>query len=516
MASPYSPKDEKLLMTEIWDPQIAENLVAFVLFVYPWGKAGTPLERHKGPKTWQRDDLEAMTDHIRVNKDRLARGEEPAVYKQAAVSGRGIGKSTEFAWLTHWMMSCNIGSTTIVTANNETQLKTRTWAELGKWHTLALNGHWFDRTALSFRPVAWFEEAVKQQLKVDTGYYYAQAQLWSEENPEGFAGVHNPHGVMVQFDEASGIPTPIWTVTEGFFTEPELHRYWLAASNGRRNTGTFFECFHKNRAYWRTRKIDARTVEGAALEVLNGIIAQHGEDSDEARIEVLGAFPKRGDNQFIGRDTIEGAAVRELPDPPDHYAPLIMGVDVARFGGASSIIRFRQGRDGRSIPPVKMRGKDNVEVANTVAHWIDTVNPDAVNIDAGNGTGVIDTLRHRKYKVNEIWFGSNKGLHNREAFNKRTDMWMDMREWLAGGCIDNDERLTDDLANPEYFYPGAGDKQSLETKEQMEDRGVASPDDGDALALTFAVRVNRKDRATSRGSGRSTIAKGVDYAIFGG
>lgn len=511
-ASPYSATDEKRLMTEIWSPEIAENPLNFVKFVYPWGKKGTPLEHYTGPKRWQVADLLDIAEWVKQNRQRMNDGQPPRVYRGADVSGRGPGKSTKLAWLTHWMMSCNIGSTVIVTANTETQLKTRTWAELGKWHTLALNGHWFDRQALSYKPAPWFAEAVQKQLKIDVGYYYAQAQLWSEENPDGFAGVHNPHGVMVQFDEASGIPPPIWTVTEGFFTEPSLHRYWFAASNGRANTGTFFECFHKNRGMWNRRnQIDARSVEGADLAVLNGIIAQYGEDSDEARIEVLGQFPKAGDKQFISRGVIDAAVARELPDPPDHWAPLILGVDVARYGEDSTELRFRQGRDARSYPKIKARKLGTLEVADLVCGWIDKANPDAVNIDAGNGAGVIDVLRGRGYKVNEVWFGSKP--NDPRWYNKRTEMWADMREWLGGACLPDDQELIDDLAGPEYEYPGAGDKQSLETKDHMKSRGLASPDAGDALALTFAVKVSRKDRATSRRR-HNRLAPGTNYGIF--
>jgi hypothetical protein len=50
------------------------------------------------------------------------------------------------------MLTARIGSTTIVTANTEPQLKSKTWAELGKWNTLAINSHWFDYQALSLRP----------------------------------------------------------------------------------------------------------------------------------------------------------------------------------------------------------------------------------------------------------------------------------------------------------------------------------------------------------------------------
>jgi hypothetical protein len=507
--SPYSVKDEQKLMTEIWDPVIAENPYNFVMFVFPWGKEGTPLEKFKHPHDWQREELEQIAIHIKENKARIAKGEMPWKYQSATASGRGVGKSALTAWLNLWMMSCNLGSTTIVTANTGSQLETRTWAELGKWHTLMLNGHWFEKMALKLRPNPWFEDALKKQLRVDTGYYYGEAQLWSEENPDAFAGVHNHNGIMVIFDEASGIPKPIWTVTSGFFTEPALHRYMFCFSNPRRNTGEFFECFHKDRDNWRTRNLDSRSIKGADTRELESIIQKHGADSDEARIEVLGQFPQQGDRQFISREVVEGAIARELQ--PDHHAGLIMGVDIARFGDDTTVIRFRRGRDARSIKPIKLKGKDNMEVANECAMLIEEHNPDAICIDAGNGTGVIDRLREMGFKVHEIWFGSK--AEEEEWADLRTELWHKMREWLRGGCIDEDRHLKDDLVGPEYGF-NKSDKIKLEAKEQMKKRGISSPDNGDALAVTFAVKVARQDLRSRRPRGTKK-AHGTDYDIFG-
>lgn len=481
------------------------------MFAYPWGKANTPLEHYQGPRTWQRDELQAIAQHIRDNKIRILNGLAPLVYQSATVSGRGPGKSALVSWLNNWMMSCNLGSTAINTANTEQQLKSRTWAEVGKWHTLSINSHWFDKNALSLKPAEWFDAALKKQLKIDTGYYYSAAQLWSEENPDAFAGVHNPNGVLLVYDEASGIPQPIWNVSEGFFTEPVLHRYWFCFSNGRRNTGSFFECFHKNRAYWRRRHIDSRTVEGTDKAVLQQIIDKHGEDSDVARVEVKGEFPRQGDRQFISREIIENSINRNLVE--DHSAALIMGVDPARFGDDKTVIRFRQGRDARSIPPVMLKGADNMEVANTVAHLIEKFNPDAVCIDAGNGTGIIDRLRERGFKVHEVWFGAKS--EDPEWANKRTEIWARMRDWLGGGCIDTSQDLKDDLSGPIYKFQGSSDKLRLETKEEMKARGLASPDDADALACTFAVKVARRDARSGRNKSQGRIAKDVDYPIFG-
>lgn len=508
--SPYSASDEKLLMTEMWSPKIADNPEAFVMFAFPWGKEGTPLQTFKEPRTWQRDELQRITQHIKNNKEKMAKGENPEVYQSATASGRGVGKSALTAWLNMWVMSCHLGATAITTANTEPQLKSRTWAELGKWHTLAINGHWFERTALSLRPTDWFKESLEKQLKIDTGYYYAQAQLWSEENPDAFAGVHNHNGIIVIFDEASGIPKPIWTVTEGFFTEPVLHRYFFCFSNPRRNTGEFYECFHKSRNYWYRRNLDSRSVEGTDQRQLNNIVEKHGEDSDEARIEVKGEFPRQGDRQFISREVVDGALNRELV--PDNWAALIMGVDVARFGDDTTVIRWRQGRNGKVIEPTKLKGKDNMEVANICAMLISEYDPDAVCIDAGNGTGVIDRLREMGYKVTEVWFGSK--AEGEEYSDLRTELWAKCRDWLPGAAIDDDSDLVDDLVGPMYEFDKF-ERIKLESKEKMKKRGLSSPDGGDALCCTFAVQVARRDKRSARHSRRGRVAKGMDYDIFG-
>lgn len=509
--TPYAEKDEQTLMASIWDPTIADDPYNFVMFVFPWGRKGTPLERFKGPRSWQADELKRIGIHFREQKKKVLLGEQPEVYHSATVSGRGPGKSSLVAWLNLWMMSTQIGALCITTANTESQLKTKTWAELGKWHTMAINSHWFERTALSLKPAPWFEALLKEQLKLDTAYYYAEALLWNDENPDAFAGAHNYNGTMLIFDEASGIPQKIWDVSEGFFTEPVAPRFWFVFSNPRRNTGPFFECFHKHRAYWPNRRhIDSRTVEGIDTAVLDKIIEKNGEDSDTARIEVKGEFPNQSDNQLISRELVDGAVTRELEE--DDHAALIMGVDPARMGRDATAIVFRRGRDARSIPIISYEKKDNMFIANECARLIDKYNPDAVFIDAGNGTGIIDRLKEMGYKTNEVWFGSTSS--EPEYANKRTELWANMRDWLGGGMIPQDEKLYDDLVGPVYKFMGRSDQMMLESKEEMHKRGLASPDRADALACTFFARVARKDStAARRAEGRShRIAEGTaDY-----
>lgn len=489
-------KGDQDLIRAILDPAIADDPLAFVLFAFPWGKSGTPLARFQGPRTWQREVLIALRDYIRAMQahDLAGAEEKLEVYKQAIASGRGIGKSALVAWIILWFMSTRIGGTAIVSANTEAQLRTVTWGEISKWHTLTINKHWFDLSATALKPAKWFEQLVQEQLKRGTKYYYAEAKLWSEENPDAYAGAHNPLGMLLVFDEASGIPAPIWSVAEGYFTEPIVDRFWVAFSNPRKNQGAFFECFHRNRDFWRTKHIDSRTVEGTDKGVYEKIIKQYGEDSDEARVEVKGQFPRSGERNFISRAEVREAMERDLVE--DEHAALIMGVDIARFGTDSSVARFRRGRDGRSIPATKWKGLDNMALSYAIAELIDDHNPDAVCIDAGNGTGVIDRLREMGYKIEEVWFGSKSD--DPEYANCRAMMWGRMKEWLPGGCLDDDQTLEDDLCGPNKKFARNGDAILLESKEEMLKRGLHSPDDGDAFALTFKVRVSRKDSLTSR------------------
>ena len=257
-----SPKEEEALITFLHSPAIKDDLYNFVMAVYPWEQKGTILEHHAGPKIWHKQDLKDLSDHILTNRQRIAHGYDPVMWKSATSAGRGPGKSAKMSWLVNWMLTTRIGSTTIITANTEAQLKSRTFAEISKWTNLLLNQHWFEQSVLSIRPAPWFAKLVKEQLGIDTGWYYAQGQLWSEENPDAFAGVHNPLGVLLGFDEASGIPTSIFNVSAYFFTEPTLNRYWVVQSNPRRNSGGFYDCFHDAKTDWRLRHLDIRTVEG--------------------------------------------------------------------------------------------------------------------------------------------------------------------------------------------------------------------------------------------------------------
>ena len=482
----YSPQEEQMLMTQLWSPHIKDDPEAFVLFVFPWGQENTPLAKFKGPREWQRKVLRQIRDHLRTNQPI----DMPEMLRLARVSGRGIGKSALVSWLILWMLTTRIGSTVIVSANTENQLRTVTWGELTKWATLLINSHWFETSATKLVPAQWVTELVERDLKKGTRYWGAEGKLWSEENPDGYAGAHNHDGMMVIFDEASGIPDAIWSVAAGFFTEPIVDRYWFAFSNGRRNNGYFFECIDGNkRDFWYGEHIDAREVEGTDKNFYQQIIDEYGEDSNEARIEVYGEFPAAGDGQFISALTVDEAAKR--PRYNDPTAPIVIGVDPARGGADKTVIAVRQGRDIVAIR--RYQGEDTMMIVGRVIDAIEEFKPALVVIDEGGlGYGIVDRLSEQRYKVVK---GVNFGWKAKKPIawgNKRAEMWGAMREWLKSASIPVDRQLKSDLIGP-MEKPNSAGTIFLEGKKEMKARGLASPDSADAIAVTFAFPVAHRE-----------------------
>ena len=451
--------------------------LGFVEWAFPWGEAGGPLASASGPEPWQRDVLE------QIGKV-LAEGTGPA--RIAVASGHGVGKSALVAWLILWAVATDPATRGVVTANTEIQLKTKTWTELGKWHRLAVTGKWNDLGATS----------LVSTLPVDEGAGRIDMVPWAAHNAEAFAGLHNKGSrILLVFDEASAIADTIWETAEGALTDADTEIIWVAFGNPTRTSGRFHDCFGRFRTRWTVRQVDSRTVSLTDKRQIAQWIADYGEDSDFVRCRVLGQFPRAGSMQFIDSESVV-AAMNRVPDfAAERDQPLVMGVDVARFGSDRSVIVLRRGRDACSWPIEKYQGLDTMTLASKVVERAAAEGVRAVFVDEGGyGAGVVDRLRQLGvpfvFGINfggkpETWDeGGAKPLYA----NKRAEIWGNMKKWLEQGCLPNDPELLADLTGLQYGYDARSAIQ-LEKKEDMKKRGLASPDIGDALALTFALPV---------------------------
>jgi hypothetical protein len=444
--------------------------LGFVRKFYPWQELGS-----SGPRPWQGDVLDAIGKHLRDPKTRF----EPC--QIAVASGHGIGKSALVGQIINWAKSTCVDCRIITTANTKDQLSTKTVPEVGKWFRMSLNAHWFNVQATS----------IKAKDPKHTETWRTDFLTWSDNNTEAFAGLHNKgKRIVLIFDEASAIADKVWEVAEGAMTDEDTEIIWLVFGNPTQNTGRFRECFGKFKHRWKTLQVDSREVDGTNKAKIAKWIEDYGEDSDFVRVRVRGVFPRAGSSQFIPSDIVE--ACRKYKAESYAHLPKVMAVDVARFGDDQSVIAARQGRHFRIL--AKFRGLDTVQLAEKVIEAIGEEKPDAIVVDGdGIGAGVVDTLSHRGFRNKVVEFHGGGTANDAAAYyNRRAEIWGLMRDSLKAGLeLPNDQELADDLTGPEYGFSNKSQIQ-LEKKDDMKARGLASPDCGDTLAMTFAVTVAPK------------------------
>jgi len=464
--------------------------LGFVLCNYAWGKG--ELYGETGPRKHQVKLLTEIRDHLQNPETRY----KP--FRKAISSGHGIGKSAEIAWIIHWGLSTFEDCKVIIMAGTGDQLKTKTQPEVAKWIRLGANAELFEVNVTSIK----VNEAGHETT------WRGDFNTWSEENPQASAGAHNKgKRLIIIYDEASGIPDIIWKTQEGAMSDAGTEIIWLAASQCTRSEGYFYDAvFGSQKHRWHPEVIDSRTVEGTNVEEINEDIALYGEESDHVRVRWLGLYPLAGEGKFIPLDLVRAAQSRPTPFADE---PLIAGVDLSWGGSDDTVIRFRRGLDARSIAPIKIRGKFTGNPAVVRERLADILrnkyNGQPIQMMfldnsgvGGNAGAILAGLLNLGFKnVMGVNFG-DQALQSQFYALRRDEMWGQMKNWLRdGGAIDKDQELSTDLQKPMLMYDRE-QRIKLEPKELMKKRlqkagmDSASPDDGDALALTFAMPVARK------------------------
>ena len=394
--------------------------------------------------------------------------------------------SALIAWIADWLMSTRPHCRGTVTANTSEQLEKKTWAAIRTWTAKCLTSHWFE---------------INSQIMYRKGHrasWFCAPQSCAEENSEAFAGQHAKGSTSFYlFDEASAIPDVIWEVAEGGLTDEPLI---LAVGNPTRSSGKFHEAaFGRQRGRWVTHVIDARTCKLANHRLIEQWAQDYGEDSDFFRVRVMGLPPNASESQFIDNGrvwTSQKNAATSLSSEP-----LIAGVDVSGGGSAWTVCRFRKGLDGRSWAPIRITGERTVAddrqlVVTQLAEVLMRKGKDKVTamfVDSAFGSPIVVHLRNRGFtNVFEVNFGAPSP--DPHQLNQRAYQWNLMKEWLPKGAIPKDDpRLESDLCGP-GFHLNQKNQLVLESKASMIERGLASPDDGDALSLTFAQPVASPDK----------------------
>jgi hypothetical protein len=435
------------------------------------------------PDEWQQDFLNAV-----------ASGER----KISIRSGHGVGKSTTASWAMLWFLLTRYPVKVVVTAPTSAQLYDALFAELKRW------------VKELPQPIQELLD-VKQErieLKASATEAFISARTSRAEQPEALQGVHSDN-VMLVADEASGVPEAVFEAAAGSMSGHNALTILLG--NPVRSSGFFFDTHNRLKDEWWTRRVSCIDSTRVSKEYVEDMKSRYGEESNAFRIRVLGEFPKSDDDTIIPMELLESAKHRDTRAYED--APIIWGLDVARFGSDSSVLCKRQSNVVHTLE--RWRNLDLMQLTGAVVAQYEACDhknrPAEILVDSiGLGAGVVDRLRELKLPARGINVSESPAMGG-TYLNLRAELWHKAKAWLEKrDCkIPNNEDLIGELATVRYTFTSNG-KIKIESKDDIRRRGLKSPDMADAFVLTFAT-----DAATISWGSSSAWNKPIKRLIRG-
>ena len=419
------------------------------------------------PDAWQEEVLSAFPKSPRL----------------AMKACKGPGKTAVEAWLAWNFLVTRVEPKIAATSITADNLFDNLWAEMAKWQQRApyLREHfkWTkDRIVCKARPETWWMSARTWNRTTDR-----------TQQGNTLAGLHADH-ILFILDESGGIPDAVMATAEAALSSC-IEGHIVQAGNPTHLDGPLYRACTSERRLWHVTEItadpdDRRRSSRVKAEWAREQIEKYGRDNPWVLVNVFGRFPPGSLNTLIGPDECRAAMERRYADADIIRAPRVLGVDVARFGDDASVIFPRQGL--LALPPLKLRNADGLQGAGAVARRAADWKADAIFVDDTGGWGAswIDNLRTLGHVPIGVGFASRP--NDPRYDNKRTEMYFELVQWIKnGGALPDVPELVAALSQTTYSF--RGDRLLLEPKEQVKARLGYSPDDADALALTFAQPV---------------------------
>ena len=432
------------------------------------------------PEPWQVEALTALAVEDRIS----------------IRSGHGVGKSALDAWIILWFLSTRYPAKVAAAAPTQHQIQDVLWAELGMWHR---------RMPQPLRDqfgIQNSQQAMRFYLIDAPGESFAVGRSGNRSNPEALQGFHSDN-MLFLLDEASGIDDIVFEVAGGALSTKGSKI--LMTANPTRSSGYFYNSHHSSRDQWHTMVVSCHDSSRVDASYPEQMAKEYGIDSNVYRVRVLGEFPTADDNVLIPLELVEAARCRDV-DVTERLAP-VWGLDVARFGDCRTALAKRQGNTLLSMQSwakrdlMEVSGILNAEYEDTPSH----LRPAEIMIDAvGLGAGVLDRCREMRLPVRGINVGETASGRDKYA-NLKAELWYRARDWFdAKDCrICDSDTLIGQLCTVQYSFSSSG-KLKIEGKEDMQKRGLRSPDEADAFILTFAGGTKRiqEDRYKQAEHGR--------------
>lgn len=463
------------------------------------------------PDDWQIDVAYDLRDYPRVS----------------VKSGQGVGKTGVEAALLLWFLVCFPFPRIVATAPTKQQLHDVLWAEVDKW---------MSNSPLLSMLLKWTKTYVYM-----IGYekrWFAVARTATK--PENMQGFHEDNMLFI-VDEASGVADPIMEAITG--TLAGENNKLLLMGNPTKTSGTFYESHTVDRALYRCHTVNAENSKRTNKENIAAMKRKYGADSNVVRVRVYGEFPEQEDDVFIPISWLEASCQTEMSDitakalgkyrndagilqPADvrGVTHIQIGCDVARFGDDKTCIGFRVNEVVQLFK--KYNGQDTSWTASNIAILYKSLKQNfkykekiAVVVDDGGvGGGVVDQLKALKRTEPKVYedmeiipvnFG--QPIKHKYYADSTTFMMGVVKELIApfdesGNphkpeiVLPNDNDLVGQLSCRKYSFT-SNSKQKVESKKDMKDRGLHSPDEADCVLL-ICLPVNLKKKGGKQSDGK--------------
>lgn len=425
-----------------------------------------------------------------------------------------------------WWIDTHPPGTAIVvsTAPTYPQVHAILWEEIRKHH---------NRAKANGTPLPG-SVTMADNWNLPDGTLAGQGRKPKDGDQHAFQGIHRRF-VLVIIDEACGVPSELWTGAEAITTNDGC-RILVIGNPDDRDTefGKSFE--DPSVAHmWNRIRIPADVTPNLTGEpvppLLNEVLvskswcddALHRWGADDPRYisKVLAKFPSISEASLFSPEVIARGFEhnnQKLIDPPH---TLYFGMDCARYGSDLNALVVYDGVDARvidswgSLDTVSSAIKALMLIADEIhtyrMKWKDIsdlkIRAD-IRVDAvGLGAGVVDTMAAKRAEIEQDlrengsdelpWFtvremsgsaappkdngGSIQGYGNARAY------WYDQAKHLMRADavnVQDHATLKDELQGVRYKYKNG--KLYIESKEEMRERGVKSPDYADAFVYAVA------------------------------
>lgn len=422
---------------------------------------------------WQEDCVELYTDNQRL----------------AMIASKGVGKTGLLNFLIwHFFITRHIPKVAVLSISKD-HLMSNLWAELLKW-----------RASSRLLSLSTNDGYSKISLKGHEGYSFIDARAYpkqSDENQQAsaLAGLHADN-VMFAIDEGGMIPDAVLATADAALstdTGGDKEAKLLVTGNPEQPKGMIYRAYKgQSKQKWAIYNINSdpenprRATRVSKEWAQETIESWGGRDHPFVMVNVLGQYPNVTTDFLISEEDIHNAMNRKIPDEEVSNAQMRLGVDVARGGIDDTILFLRRGL--KAYPCEGIASDANgPQIAGKVAliHQDSGVERVYVDDTGGYGSSVVDSLEMFPHiDVTAIKYNA-RAQEPKRYFNKRTEMWVRMRDWIKkGGQLPNDPRLVTELLAPKLYFQGG--VMRLEDKQHIKDRIGRSPDRADALAQTFA------------------------------